>query len=137
MGYVPKISWNTHIIIFYVFFTIVISLLFLLSYLSYTYSKKRMHFSGTFYIFKIMLSAFSTVLYLPILNIFILALDCTTDKQSVLRHTYFTEVVCWEQTHILHSVLGIFISIFFTLLVIILSLTYFEAKTITIDPNAK
>lgn len=80
---------------------------------------------------------FSTILYLPILNIFILTFDCTTDQYNVSRNTYFNEIICWEQTHILHSILGIFISVLFTILAIILSLTYFETKTITIDPNAK
>lgn len=137
IGYVPKISWNIHLIIFYAFFSLTISLLLSMVYLSYTYSKKIGHFSGKLYVFKILMNLFSTILYLPILNIFLLTLDCTNDNENVLRHTYFSEVVCWQQTHILHSILSIFISIIFTLLVMVLSLTYFETKTITNDPNAK
>ena len=137
IGYVPKISWNVYIIIFYVFFTLVIALLLALTYISYTFQKKRMHFSGSFYIFKFLMNIFSTILFLPVLNIFILSLDCTPDSSNVLRHTYFTEVICWQQTHILHAALGILISVAFTIFVMILSLTYFETKTLTHDPNAK
>ena len=134
---VQKITWNIYIIIFNVFFTLVISLILALIYLSYTYSKKRMHFSSSFYILKFLMNSFSTVLYLPILNTFILGLDCTLDSENVLRHTEFSEIICWQQTHILHSTLGILISIIFTCFVMIVSLTYFEAKTLTHDPNAR
>jgi hypothetical protein len=96
-----------------------------------------MHFSGSFYFFKLILNLLSTLLYLPALNIFILALDCTEDSEKVLRHTDFTEIICWQQTHILHATLGIVISVVFTAFVLILSLTYFETKTLTHDPNAK
>jgi len=135
--YVPKITWNIYIIIFYVLFTLVLSLILALVYLSYTYSKKRLHFSGSFYIFKFLMNLFSTVLYLPILNTFLLGLDCKIDSEDILRHTEFNEIICWQQTHILHSTLGILISIIFTCFVMIISLTYFEAKTLTHDPNAR
>lgn len=118
-------------------FTLVVALFLSLAYISYTYQKKRMHFSGSFFVFKLLMNAFSTTLYLPILNIFILSLDCTSDASGTLRNTYFTEVICWQQTYILHAVLGILISVVFTIFVMVLSLTYFETKNLTHDPHAK
>lgn len=99
--------------------------------------KSEMMLPKSFYFFKILMSILPSILFLPILNIFILALDCTSDIKGILRHTNYNEIICWEQTHIIHSIFGILISIIFTLMVLILSLLNFETKTNSRDINSK
>lgn len=137
IGYVPKISWSVHILIFYSCFTFVISILIGLIYLNHNILKTQKFFTKTIFVLKNFLIIFSTILYLPILNIFILVLDCTRDKNGILRHTYFDEIICWEQDHILHSILGIIISFIFTTMVLISSLLIFETKMNSYDLNSK
>lgn len=74
--------------------------------------------------------------YLPILNTFIFLLNCTNNGTDIV-HSEFKEVVCWQKMHILHSIVGIIMSLFFTIFVFVLNLIFFESKTMSRDPTCK
>lgn len=132
----PEFSWQIYMVRFYIVFSFVLFTIFYLLYLSYNYSRKRVVLSGSMQFLRIILKSFMTISYLPILQTFVLNLNCVWQGENYV-HFEFREVVCWQQMHILQSVLGVLMSIIFTVLVVILNLIFFESKTIAHDYTSR
>ncbi|CAD8151019.1 unnamed protein product [Paramecium pentaurelia] len=86
---------------------------------------------------KILINLFLSILYLPIIDVFISIIDCGFDENGVYVHNQFQDQECWVDTHILHGIVAIIFSILFYCYCVCFSMLYFESKYIPTDPNSK
>ncbi|CAD8065320.1 unnamed protein product [Paramecium sonneborni] len=86
---------------------------------------------------KIFINLFLSILYLPILDIFITIIDCGYDKNGIYIHNQFQEQKCWTDTHILHGIVAILFAIIFYGYCVCFALLYYESKYEPTNPNSK
>lgn len=126
-----------YIIIFYVGLAVVCFAALDIIYVSYSYSKKKFALIWPLQALRALASLFVTILYLPLLDYFFSVLSCVNDRSGKLVHSIFTEIACWQDMYILHAVLAIVISILFLAISLTISITYFECRSTSGDPNAR
>ena len=59
------------------------------------------------------------------------------NKNGVLVHYMFEEIVCWKDMHILHAVIGIIAFVVFVIICLVVVLCFFETKLSSGDPSAR
>ncbi len=138
VSYLDDTNWDLYIIFFYIGIVLVAIMVIDALYVSYAFSRKRYSFTWPIIILRYMGTLFMTVLYLPFLDYFMSVPACVEDKNTGLTvHSYYSEQRCWNGVHILHAIFAIFGSIMFVTVTAVLSLTYFEYKGVSNDPNAR
>jgi len=135
--YLDDTNWDLYIIFFYIGIVVVGIMIIDALYVSYAFSRKRYSFTWPIIILRYIGTLFMTVLYLPFLDYFISVPACVTDKSGLSVHSFYSEVRCWNGVHILHAIFAILGSILFVATTAVLSLTYFEYKGVSNDPNAR
>ncbi|EAS07526.3 PAS domain S-box protein (macronuclear) [Tetrahymena thermophila SB210] len=143
--YLKNSSWTAYITVFYTCVALVILIIIDIFYISYSFTKKNQAFSWPIYSLRTLLSLIVTVLFMPLLDFFLSIISCqsTTLSQgsgitsSVYVHEFFSSVVCWQDVHILHAVVSIFISIAFIIVTFLVVLIYFECLHNSNDPTAR
>ncbi len=59
------------------------------------------------------------------------------DNPGGYVHAYYPETKCWEGLHILHAVMAIMVSLVFIFIALVVTLTFYETKTVTSNAGAK
>lgn len=135
--YIKKVEWEVFLIIFYI---LVFLLLFVKAntfYVSYSFSKKKYSFMWPVYTLWAFFSLFSTVLFFPILDIFVSVMTCSKSANGSYINVYFNKVTCWSGDHILHSIFGFLAAIVFLETNFVVSICYFECKSTANVPSAR
>jgi len=52
-------------------------------------------------------------------------------------HVYYPDTKCWEGLHILHAVMAVMVSLIFVIIALVVTLTFYETKTVTSNAGAK
>ena len=74
-----------------------------------------------------------TIAFFPIFDTFLYMIDCDEDKvEKILTHVDYPDVECFAGLHILHTIFAVLAAVTFLVIVILVSLCYFECKS---NPN--
>ncbi|CAD8213537.1 unnamed protein product [Paramecium octaurelia] len=84
-----------------------------------------------------LIKLFLSILYMPIMDLFFSIFACAEDKTGNLMHQLFSDITCWEGTHIVHGIVSIFGIIFFYLFCITFALLYYEPRFLPMNPQSK
>ncbi|CAD8213536.1 unnamed protein product [Paramecium octaurelia] len=79
------------------------------------------------YILKLIFILFTTILYLPILDLFFQILNCHYDDKDQLKNVVFNNT-CWQGSHVIHGVVAILGIVLFVVITMTFNLLYFEPK---------
>lgn len=71
---------------------------------------------------------FTTIFYLPILDLLFTVVYCKTDEQDETRNVVFNNELCWSGSHIIHGIVAIISIAIFIILTLTCNLLYFEAR---------
>ena len=133
-----NLAFETYLLIFYSGITLVVLVLLDITYVSYALSKKNLTLLWPVKLLRNVVSLFVTVLFLPLLQLFVSMLACAENEtETGYVHSNYRDVECWTGTHIIHAVAAILVSILFIIISIIVCLTYYESRTTTNDPSAR
>ena len=80
---------------------------------------------------------FSTFLFVPILEILFSVFACITNNQGNHVHYIFTEIVCWQGTHIMLVAINTITLIMFLIFTTVAVLLFFESSITSNSCNAK
>ena len=130
-------NWELYVTFLYIGIATVGVAILTFFYVSYIFSKKNVSFNWPILFLKYLATLFITIFYLPFLDYFVSMVACVKNTSGVSVHSYFTNVECWKGMHILHAVFALVMAVFFFFLCSIISLTYYEYKTTSNDPNSR
>ena len=77
---------------------------------------------------RIIIGLFTSVLYMPILDVFAFTISCESDANNNIVHQVFKNEICWSSSHIVHGIIAILGIILFYIICMIMALTYFEGR---------
>src|SRR3990167_3164356 len=98
--YLKQAPWEVFLIIFYILLFILLFVKANTIYVSYSFSKKKFSFMWPVYTLWAFFSLFSTILFFPILDIFVSVLTCQAGSDGSYYNVYFPTVQCWKSEHI-------------------------------------
>jgi hypothetical protein len=52
-------------------------------------------------------------------------------------HAYYNEIKCWEGLHIFHAIMAAVVSLVFVLISLIVTLTFYETKMLTLNAGSR
>jgi len=135
--YLKNSTWSVYTIVMYILLVITVFVILDFAYINFAFSRRSSSVSLSATILKNILLLFTTILFFPFVQYFLSILACTTDSYGNKVHTYFSEVQCWNGSHILHSCFAIIGVILFSAVSLTSSLTYFEYKNDSNNPSAR
>ncbi len=83
------------------------------------------------------ITLFSTFLFIPILEILLSVFACVSNGQGNQVHFIFTEIPCWEGTHLMIIIINSFVLIWFLSFAIVAVLLFFESSITSNSCNSK
>mmetsp|Transcript_18943 Transcript_18943/g.16339 ORF Transcript_18943/g.16339 Transcript_18943/m.16339 type:complete len:211 (+) Transcript_18943:196-828(+) len=134
--YFEETNFNAYIVLFYILWAVIVVVVIDILYINYAFSKKKYAFNWPIIGLRIIISTFTTFLYVPITEYFFSVLNCI-DVRGESVHYIFTEEVCWSGVYILHAIMAIIGVIFFNIIALIAVLTFFEYRSNSNDSNSK
>ncbi len=63
--------------------------------------------------------------------------SCKMSSDGRYVHMYYDEITCWQGFHILHAICAIVVSVIFVLISLIVTLTFYETKTLTANAGSR
>jgi hypothetical protein len=124
-------------IMFYVGIFIIAFVLICFAYVSYSYTKKKFAFVWPLHALRTLASLFVTILFIPLLDVFISISDCQNNSNGVLVNRMFPSTTCWNGMHIIQAVIAIMVAIVFAAISLIAGITYFECRGSSHDATAR
>jgi len=135
--YMKDTNYSLYITFFYIGLAVVALVYAMSFYVSFLFNRKKAVFSWPVVILKNVLLLFTTIFFLPFFEYFITIPACVENTAGTTVHTFFSEVECWKNGHIIHGVFAIISAIFFIVVSLTASLTFFEYKNTNNDPTAR
>lgn len=129
--FIKNSSWQSYQIIFYLILVFLIFVCINFLYLGHNQSKQVSSTSWSSNFLNIILTLLNTVLFIPILGLFLGVFSCVPSKldSNVSIHLYFNNLECWQGTHLIHIFFGAFGALLLISLCCLLNLTYFETRS--------
>lgn len=144
INYLPNFQWNIYLAVFYLGILLVVLVIIDIIYVIISIARKRFTLIWPLKILTMFCSLFVTALFLPLLGIkssfnikielFVSIVTCKDNSTGQLVLASYPEVECWVGLHILHAAIAITVSIIFILISLIVTITFYETRTLT--PNA-
>ena len=72
-----------------------------------------------------------TVMFLPLIGLFLSTAACEEDQNGNLVHQMFNELECWKGIHILYAVTGLLSAFVFIILTLVTTFVYFENRQLS------
>jgi len=126
--YFKETNWNLYITFFYIGLGLVTLSHIGFLYIVFVLLKKKASFSWCVLVLRNIMLLFTTILFLPFVEYFVSILACVKDTTGTSVHSYFSQVKCWEGTHIAHGIFAIIGCVLFLPSTLLISLTFYEYK---------
>jgi len=137
INYLSSFPWETYLAVFYLGILLVVLVIVDIIYVLYSMARKKFACIWPLKALTSFCSLFVTIMFLPLLKLFVSMISCHKNGQGVSVHNSYHEINCWEGYHILHAALAIFVSIIFILISLIVTLTFYDAKSLSANAGCK
>ena len=137
VAYFSNFPWSIYLAIFYIGIVLVILIIIDIIYVFYSMTQKKFAFIWPLKILASFCSVFVTVMFLPLLKLFMSMISCHNDIDGNFVNNYYTDLRCWEGYHILHGIMAILVSIIFIMISLIVTLTFYDTKTLTSNAGSR
>lgn len=136
INYLTNFPWTTYLVIFYLGIFLVFLIILDIIYVLYSISRRKFSVVWPLKALSTFCSLFVTVLFLPLLSnvsshlleLFVSLITCKKTEDGAYVHVSYTEIVCWQGSHIFHGVMASLISVVFIGISLVVTLTFYEAK---------
>lgn len=123
--YFEMLNFSSIVTMMYVIIGIIVISIMMIFFLGYT---SRISYSWPVILLKSLIVLFTTILYLPILDLFFTIVNCKSNASNEMFNVVFSTEACWTGSHIIHGIVAIVSIAIFTVLTLTSNLLYFEAK---------
>jgi hypothetical protein len=136
--YLQFSSWETYLTIIFIIALILLIFYLCLFFFSLLNEKStRQRASWIVQPLRMISHFFSTLLYIPIVELFLSVYKCKEDLNGNSVHYIFAEKVCWQSTHLVICILSIMILAAFLVLAGVITLLYYDNSISKFDVNSK
>jgi len=123
-----------YIVSFYFLIFLVILVIADIFYVSIIFSQNKVGSVLALHLLRSVVSYIVTVLFLPIVEFFVLVLECTNEDPDGNKLDYYynsnlPELRCWEGTHYIHAMFAILTSVIFCIICAVVQTIFYETKT--------
>jgi hypothetical protein len=126
--YLQDTSASLYLIVFYISLLLVILMIINIVYVSYSFSRNFFTVTWPLYVLRHVAKAIVTIFFMPLQEIFISISSCSVDSYGKTVNSFSPSIECWTGLHFLHLFCSIAVSIIFTMISLIVALTYFECS---------
>ena len=137
ISYFSNFPWATYLVIFYLGILLVLLVIVDIIYVLYSMARKKFAVIWPLKALTSFCSIFVTVMFLPLLKLFVSMISCHKNDDGVFVHNYYVEERCWEGLHILHAIMAVVVSIVFIMISLIVTLTFYDIKTLSANAASK
>ncbi|CAK68569.1 unnamed protein product (macronuclear) [Paramecium tetraurelia] len=126
--YFEQLNFSSFASMMYALIGIILISIMLLLLIGYTnITRLNTSYTWPIYILKQIFILFTTILYLPILDLLFQMLNCHYDDKNQLINVVF-DTICWQGSHVIHAIVAILGIIIFIMITMTFNLLYFEPK---------
>lgn len=126
--YFEMLEFSSFASMMYVLIGIILIAIMILLLVGYSNTTKlNTAVSWPIFVLKWLLTLFSTLLYLPILNLFFEMINCHENDHNIVKLEVFDQE-CWNGPHIVHGIVAILGILIFVIFTAIFNFLYFEAR---------
>lgn len=138
VNYLNTSNEIVYLTIYYLFVLAVTLVILNILYVSYSFSRKYFTYTWPLYVLSKVAKIFVTVLFMPILELFLSLFVCKYDEiDGKYKNSTSTDVVCFEGFHILHMIISLIVSTIFLIICIIVAISFFECSEVSEEFEAK
>ena len=136
--YIQGQSEFVYLLIFYIFVATIACIILNMIYVSYSFSRNYFTTTVPLIFLRKFSKVFVTVLFMPILELFLSIFICKYDsKTGKQKNIFANEMICYEGVHFIHMIISFVISVFFLIICIVIALNFFECSETTEELEAK
>lgn len=124
------ITWELFLGIFYLFIFVIFVIIIDIVYVSIAFNRKKFNSIWPLWFLRNFVNIAVTILFLPITESMLKMIDCSSDSNrgNLIVHKDYGTVVCYQGTHLFHSIISILFTAIFVTISIVVALNYFETR---------
>lgn len=132
LTYIRFTTWNVYLV--FCFFAFFLNIFVYSTFFLFLFSLGKKSKNLTSYTSWVLepvrwiITLFSTFLFIPMLEILFSVFACVSNSENQKVHYIFTEINCWEATHLVISVINALSLLLFLVFIVIAVLLYFESS---------
>lgn len=131
------VSGTVFIIVFYVCISIVVLMIANLIYVIISVLRKKFAFVWPLRTLRSVASVIVTILFMPMFEVFLSMLQCSTNSDAIQISSYDSSLVCWQGAHIVHVIFAIVFSVIFVIICTAIQLCNFDSRFSIHDHNSR